>query len=243
MGLLFTNTKKARTVLLNGATRKGERLVPPASYELVLRAAYPNESAKTKATGRFVAVYPLIKEIALAGTFRTKATKPVAQQLPPLSLAGAADAVIAISSEACGNFVWCLAQNTKCYKQWEKLHLENLKGSIRILNHLNNEWKETSARLAPLDDLKKTLQALSSKHHNGLESVQGDAILESQLKAADHVCKALLRNTSRLPSCTKAVPTLAAIGCLGYGFYLISPSVNPWNWDGKLLFSKTHSFI
>ncbi|KAL3685413.1 hypothetical protein R1sor_003435 [Riccia sorocarpa] len=102
------------------------------------------------------------------------------------------------SSEACGNFVWCLAQNTECYKQW---------------------------------------------HHNGLESVQGDAILESQLKAADHVCKALLRKTSRLPSCTKAVATLAAIGCLGYGFYLISPSVNPWNWDGKLLLSKTHSFI
>ncbi|KAL2642219.1 hypothetical protein R1flu_009806 [Riccia fluitans] len=241
--ILFTNTKKARTVLLNGATRKGERLVPAASYELVLRAAYPNESAKTKATERFLAVYPFVKEIALAGTVRSKATKPVAQQLLPLSLAGAADDVTAISAEACSNFIWCLTQNADCYKQWEKLHLENLNGSIRVLNHISSEWKEISARLTPFDDLKKTLQALSSKHHNGLVSVQGDAVLESQLKAADSICKALLRKTSRVPSCTKAFATLAAVACLGYGFYLLSPSVNPWDWDGKLLLSKTHSFF
>ncbi|BBN01105.1 hypothetical protein MPTK1_2g04670 [Marchantia polymorpha subsp. ruderalis] len=241
--LLFANTKKARTILLNGATRKGERLVPPAAYELVLRAAYPIESAKTKATERFLAIYPLIKEIVLAGTSRSKATKPVAQQLLPLSLAGAADDVPAIQAEACGNFVWCLSQNADSYKQWEKLHLENLKGSTRILNHINNEWKDTSAHLIPLDDLKKTLLALSLKHRNGMESAEGDALLESQLKAAESVCKSLLRKTSRVPSCTKAVATLAVCAGIGYGFYLISPTVNPWDWDGKLLLSKTHSMF
>lgn len=54
----------------------------------------------------------------------------------------------------------------------EKVHLENLKASNRVLGHMRQEWKEVSPRLAPLAKLKKTLQALRSKVSNvvlGLE--------------------------------------------------------------------------
>lgn len=44
-----------------------------------------------QATERFQAIYPLLKELALAGSLKSKATKPVAQQLLPLSLTTAAE--------------------------------------------------------------------------------------------------------------------------------------------------------
>jgi len=40
-----------------------------------------------QATERFQSIYPVVRELALAGTFRSKATRAVAQQLLPLSLA------------------------------------------------------------------------------------------------------------------------------------------------------------
>jgi hypothetical protein len=46
--VLFANLKKARPILLNGVSRKGERLVPAASLDSVMRAAFPAESARTK---------------------------------------------------------------------------------------------------------------------------------------------------------------------------------------------------
>ncbi|KAG0584247.1 hypothetical protein KC19_3G196100 [Ceratodon purpureus] len=161
--VIFANLKKARPILLNGVSRKGERLVPAASLDSVMRASFPAESARTKAADRFQAVYPLIKELALAGIQNSKTTRPVAQQLLPLSVASLSQDVEALSQEACSNFIWCLSQNTDCYQQWEKLHLENLKASNRVLGHMRQEWKEVSPRLSPLNTLKKTLQALRLK--------------------------------------------------------------------------------
>lgn len=44
-----------------------------------------------QATERFQAIYPLIKDIALYGPHRSKATKPIAQQLLPLCLEAACE--------------------------------------------------------------------------------------------------------------------------------------------------------
>lgn len=73
-----------------------------------------------------------------------------------------------------------------------------------------------------------------------LESVQGDHELEGQLKIADGHCKAILSKLSSLPGCASATITLAACAAMGYGFYLLSPGQNPWQWDGWVLLSKTH---
>lgn len=239
--VLFANLKKARPILLNGVSRKGERLVPAASLDSVMRAAFPAESARTKAADRFQAVYPLIRELALAGSHNSKSTRPVAQQLLPLSVVALSQDVEALAQEACSNFIWCLSQNTDCYTQWEKLHLENLKASNRVLGHIRQEWKEISPRLSPLNTLKKTLQALRLKHKRALHVSTKNHETEVQLKTADGHCKALLSKLSAFPSCLSATATLAAAAAMGYGFYLLSPDVNPWKWDGWLLLSKTHS--
>lgn len=39
---------KARTILLNGAVRKGERVVPPSALELLMRFTFPAPSARLK---------------------------------------------------------------------------------------------------------------------------------------------------------------------------------------------------
>lgn len=39
---------KARTILLNGAVRKGERVVPPSALDTLLRVTFPLPSARVK---------------------------------------------------------------------------------------------------------------------------------------------------------------------------------------------------
>ncbi|EFH66827.1 hypothetical protein ARALYDRAFT_313192 [Arabidopsis lyrata subsp. lyrata] len=39
---------KARTILVNGAVRKGERLIPPPSFEILVRLTFPASSARVK---------------------------------------------------------------------------------------------------------------------------------------------------------------------------------------------------
>ncbi|KAH9560868.1 hypothetical protein CY35_06G130200 [Sphagnum magellanicum] len=241
--VLFANLKKARPVLLNGHLRKGERLVPPLSLDLVMRASFPADSTVTKATERFQSIYPVVRELALAGTFRSKATRAVAQQLLPLSLAALSEDVETLSLEAYNNFSWCLSQNPECYKQWEKLYLENQKASNYVLSHLLNDWKDAVARLTPVSDLRRTLQAFRTKHKHLLQTAKQSPELEAQLKAADRTCKALAGKMSWVPACAKASLTIAVGVSMAYAFYLISPDVNPWKWDGWLLLSKTHPFI
>jgi hypothetical protein len=42
------SSPKARTILLNGAVKKGERLVPPSALELLMRLTFPVPSARVK---------------------------------------------------------------------------------------------------------------------------------------------------------------------------------------------------
>ncbi|XP_024381023.1 uncharacterized protein [Physcomitrium patens] len=241
--VVLVDPKKARSVLLNGVSRKGERLVPAASLDSVMRASFPTESARTKAADRFQAVYPIVKELALAGLQNSKTTRPVAQQLLPLSVAALSQDVEALSQEACSNFIWCLSQNSDCYQQWEKLHLENLKASNRVLSYIRHEWKEASQRLAPFMNLKKTVKALRLKHKHVLEDTQKNHDLLGQAKVADGHCKAILNRLSTFPSCASATLTLSAGAAIAYAFYMLSPDANPLKWDGWLHLSNIRSLF
>ncbi|KAK6927844.1 hypothetical protein RJ641_006435 [Dillenia turbinata] len=46
------SSPKARIILLNGAVRKGERLVPPSALELLMRSTFPAPATRIKATER-----------------------------------------------------------------------------------------------------------------------------------------------------------------------------------------------
>ncbi|KAJ1418054.1 Formin, FH2 domain [Sesbania bispinosa] len=70
-----------RPILLNGALRKRKRVVPPLALDSLLRVTFPLPSARVKATERLEAVYPTLKEVALAGSPGSKAIKHLAQQI------------------------------------------------------------------------------------------------------------------------------------------------------------------
>lgn len=48
LGCRILSSPKARTILVNGAVRKGERLVPPSALETLLRLTFPTSSARVK---------------------------------------------------------------------------------------------------------------------------------------------------------------------------------------------------
>jgi hypothetical protein len=50
------STPKARQVLVNSAVRKGERLIPPSAFEILIRVTFPASSAKMK-VGYFWDIY------------------------------------------------------------------------------------------------------------------------------------------------------------------------------------------
>ncbi|XP_022727908.1 uncharacterized protein LOC111283610 [Durio zibethinus] len=77
----IASSPKVRPILVNGAVRKGDRLVPPSALGILMRITFPAPSARIKATERFEAIYPTLKEVALAGSSGRKATKQVAQQI------------------------------------------------------------------------------------------------------------------------------------------------------------------
>ncbi|URE17594.1 hypothetical protein MUK42_11497 [Musa troglodytarum] len=192
---------KARPILLNGAVRKGERLIPPAALDLLMRNTFPASTARVKATERFEAIYPTLKELALAGSPGTKTTKQASQQLLPLTIQAIQESNSELAKEATDIFIWCLIQNAECYRQWEKLHLENVDASVAVLRKLTNEWKDYADKIS-LGTLRETMNHLRAKNE---EALSGDASISKQasIKDADKYCKVVLRKSASRSSCTK----------------------------------------
>ncbi|KAB2020721.1 hypothetical protein ES319_D07G087800v1 [Gossypium barbadense] len=115
---LIISSLKARPILANGAVRKGDRLVPLSALDILMRLTFPAPSARVKATERFEAIYPTLKEVALAGSPGSKAMKQVAQQILSYAVKAAGEGLPELSKEASDVFIWCLTQNPECYKQW-----------------------------------------------------------------------------------------------------------------------------
>lgn len=51
------STPKARAVLVNGAVRKGERLIPPPALETLIRVTFPPSSARVKVDVQLALVF------------------------------------------------------------------------------------------------------------------------------------------------------------------------------------------
>ncbi|KAF3493647.1 hypothetical protein DY000_02058372, partial [Brassica cretica] len=63
--MILSSNPEARAVLLNGAVRHGEWLIPPCPFEMLVRLTFPAR-VEEATTERFQAIYPLLKEVALA---------------------------------------------------------------------------------------------------------------------------------------------------------------------------------
>ncbi|URE17593.1 hypothetical protein MUK42_11497 [Musa troglodytarum] len=214
---------KARPILLNGAVRKGERLIPPAALDLLMRNTFPASTARVKATERFEAIYPTLKELALAGSPGTKTTKQASQQLLPLTIQAIQESNSELAKEATDIFIWCLIQNAECYRQWEKLHLENVDASVAVLRKLTNEWKDYADKIS-LGTLRETMNHLRAKNE---EALSGDASISKQasIKDADKYCKSIFDGFLLLPVAAAClvlverilIPIVASFNCRNHG--------------------------
>ncbi|KAI7739233.1 hypothetical protein M8C21_004430 [Ambrosia artemisiifolia] len=212
---------KAQTILVNGAVRKGERLLPPSAFDLLLRTTFPSSSARFKATERFEAVYPTLKKVALAGSPGSKAMKPVYQQILTISLKASGEGIPELSHEASDIFIWCLTQNPDCCKQWDIVYLDNLEASVVILRRLNEQWKDLSLNKSFLETLTGTLKSLKRKNEKAI--TEGDKSDDQALyKEADKYCKVLLGRLSRGWGCAKA--TVLLVVAFGVGAAFLTPT-------------------
>ncbi|GAB4840420.1 hypothetical protein Ancab_021187 [Ancistrocladus abbreviatus] len=216
---------KARSVLVNGAVRKGERLIPPSSLEILMRVTFPAPSARLKATERFEAVYPTLKEVALAGSPGSKAMKQVSQQILSFAIKAAGESIPELSKEAQSIFIWCLTQTNDCYKQWDKLYLDNLEASVAILRKLSEEWKQLTLNQSSPEYLKEMLKSFQIK--NEKESTGEDAARQALIKDADKYCKLLLGRVSHGHGCLKSMAFIVV--ALAVGAAIISPNMESFN--------------
>uniref|UniRef100_A0A7N0TCX5 Transmembrane protein n=1 Tax=Kalanchoe fedtschenkoi TaxID=63787 RepID=A0A7N0TCX5_KALFE len=223
----IVSAPKARTILINGAVRKGERLIPPASFEVLMRVTFPQSSARLKATERFEAVYPILKEVALAGVPGSKAIKQVSQQIFSYSIRASGDGILGLSKEADEISVWCLTQHGDCYKQWEKMYDENLEASVAILKKLSAEWRQHTAKRASLDPLRETLLSFKLKNEKALGNEE-DASRVAIFKDSDKYCTILLRRVSNSRGCMKGLGIVLMI--LGLAIILAPPNIESWDW-------------
>ncbi|GBG81742.1 hypothetical protein CBR_g33920 [Chara braunii] len=223
-GMVVGNLKKAKPMLMNGASKKGERLIPAASLDLIMRLAYPSETAQTKATERFLAIYPVVKEAALAGASRSKTLKAAAAQLFPLSLSVVGEDNETLVEEGCKNAVWCLSQNPDCYRQWEKIHVENLIEGKKVLSYILRNWEHCKSELAPLKDFQYGLKSLRKKNADAIRQCKSDGALVGHLRAVDKVCRSLERKFAKWWPCALAT-VVALAGASAVAVVSMSPEL------------------
>ncbi|XP_073140261.1 uncharacterized protein [Henckelia pumila] len=228
---------KARVVLVNSAVRKGERLMPPESLDLLLRLTFPASAARVKATERFEAIYPMLKEVALAGSSGSKAMKQTLLQIQTLSVKAAGEGIPALAQEATNIFISCLAQNLDCFKQWDKIYIDNIEASVAALRKLDEEWKNFSSEQSSLEALTETLKSFRQKNEKALSEDAHQAFF----KDADKYCKTILGKLSSGRGCVKTMAVTVVI--LAVGAAVFYPSLNVLDWNKlSALFNDQHSF-
>ncbi|KOM26297.1 hypothetical protein LR48_Vigan252s000900 [Vigna angularis] len=175
------------------------------------------------ATERFEAVYATLKEVALGGSTGSKAMKQVSLQIFNFAIKAAGENNPELSKEAAGILIWCLSQNTECYKQWEKVYQDNIEASVSALKKLSDDWKELSTKLSPYESLRDTLKNFKQKNEKVLAS-ETDAARHAYFKDADKYCKIILGRVSRSHGCTSCL-TLTVLALAVGAAVLLSPGM------------------
>ncbi|XP_073280422.1 uncharacterized protein [Primulina huaijiensis] len=224
----IVSAPKARGILVNSAVRKGERLVPPAALDLLLHLTFPASSVRVKATERFEAVYPILKEVALAGSPGSKAMKQVSLKIQALAVKAVGEGFPELSREATSIFIWSLTQSPDCYQQWNNIYLDNIEASVVILRKLAEDWKEFSSKQSSLQALGETLKSFRQKNETALSGGVDD-VRQPLFKDADKYCKSISAKLSSSGGCVKTV--VFTIVVLAVGAAVMSPSVDSWDWN------------
>ncbi|CAI9096023.1 OLC1v1032085C1 [Oldenlandia corymbosa var. corymbosa] len=182
----------AKKILVNGAVRKGERLVPPSALDLLLHVTFPTSSTKIKENDGFETIYPIIVYVALAGTPRSKSIKQLSLEIQDVALKATVEGNPKLSEEAHKLLVWCLTQNTECYKKWENVYANNLETSIAILKKLIQRWSELSPKMASQEALSDTIKIFRKKNEEAFK-VRMEGSRKVLYAEAEKYCKVLLK--------------------------------------------------
>ncbi|CAH8389207.1 unnamed protein product [Eruca vesicaria subsp. sativa] len=189
---------EARTVLVNGTLSEGKRLIPPHAFEGLLRLTFPASSARVKDTERFEAIYPFLKEVALAGAPMQQVTQQIFTST--LKLAGEGNPILA--KEATSIAIWLVAEDADCFNLWDSIYEENLVASVALLKKIVDEWKDHSRKLSssPSDiiTLKRTIKSFRVKNEKAITEGRANASLYIE---ADKSCKVISGRLSRRSGC------------------------------------------
>ncbi|XP_019100686.1 PREDICTED: transmembrane protein 214-like [Camelina sativa] len=193
---MILSNPDAQTILVNRAVREGERLIPPSSFETLLRLTFPASSARVKATERFEAVYPLLKEVALAPETATGGN--ALEQIFTFSLKLAGEGNPGLAKEAAAIAIRSVTENVDCFKHWDILYNDHLEVSVTLLRKLVDEWKDHSPNLLfSLDDTLTVNRAMSSFRLKNEKAITEGGANCSLYKEADQSCKLILGRLSR----------------------------------------------
>ncbi|XP_010502772.1 PREDICTED: uncharacterized protein LOC104780011 [Camelina sativa] len=133
----------AQTILVNAPLLDGTPVIPPHSFETLLRLTFPATSAREETTtSRFEAIYPSLKEVALAKTSENKAIK----QIFTLSLKLSGEDNPVLAKEATAIAIRSLTEIVDCWNHWENIYEENLKESLTLLKKLLSRCKNSPLR-------------------------------------------------------------------------------------------------
>lgn len=194
----------ARKILSRGAVRNGDRLIPPSAFEQLLRVTFPAPSARVKATERFEAIYPTLIYVALYDSPRSEEVKRLSQQIQPLVMKLAGEAIPDLSEEASKIFIWCLIRTPDCYNHWGKMYASNVRASVLILRRLRLFLKILSPNLSDYSTLRDTLKSFRQKNKKARVD-GGDPDHLAIVKEADKYCSELLTITFKEMYCWIAI--------------------------------------
>ncbi|XP_019099818.1 PREDICTED: uncharacterized protein LOC104783260 [Camelina sativa] len=194
---IMLSNPEAQAILVTLADRDGKRLIPPSSFEILLRLTFPDSSARVEATERFEVAYPLLKEVALAPESATTGGNAV-EQIFTFSLKLAGEGNPALAKEAAAIAIRSLTDNVDCFKLWDILYKDHLEASVSLLRKLVDEWKDYSPKLSssPGDTLTVNRAINSFRLKNEKAITEGGANC-SLYEEADKSCKLLSGRLSR----------------------------------------------
>ncbi|WZZ19644.1 uncharacterized protein BNAA09G51360D isoform X1 [Brassica napus] len=213
--MFLSSNPEARAVLLNEPVRHGERLIPPRSFEILVRLTFPARVGE--ATERFEAIYPLLKEVALAPDTITSANALKQIFTFSLKLAGG-QGNPDVAKEAIEIAIRSVTENVDCFKQWDILYKENLEASVALLKKLVDEWEDHSFKLLSSSSsdaltVKHAIYRFRMKNEKTITKGVANSFLYEE---ADKSCKLILRKLSRgsggrkITPCTTMVIAAAA---------------------------------
>ncbi|XP_056850266.1 uncharacterized protein LOC130494543 [Raphanus sativus] len=190
---------RAPAILVDGALREGEPLIPLTSFEILVRLAFPAPDARVESTARVEAIYPLLKDVALSPDMPGGSN--AGKQMFTFSLRSARKGIVTgnpvLAEEATSIAVWCVMESVDCFEHWDILYRENLEASVALLKELLGQrmfFRKLST--SPSDTLTVN-QTMESFRRKNKKAIAEGGSNRSLYKEADKYCTLISWRISR----------------------------------------------